>query len=143
MCQRLRAFGIGSKGREGAAKEALNIAEHASRDSLAPLKMRAGHVDLHHLTIAAKFARIGGRQLELWVHPARAGRCCGCRRGMLRAAAQPCRIVLGQRSLSKVQNRSLWARKRGTPFPFFFFKGRGVAGACGSFLWGRTPKGGD
>ena len=34
--------------------------------------MRAGHWNLHPLTIPAKFAGIGSRELELSVHPARA-----------------------------------------------------------------------
>jgi len=34
--------------------------------------MRVGHWNLQHLPIPAKILRIGGRQLELLVHPARA-----------------------------------------------------------------------
>ena len=43
----------------------------AAEEFLAPPKMRVGHWNLQHLPIPAKILRIGGRKLELRVHPAR------------------------------------------------------------------------
>ena len=65
-------LGTGSKGRLEGRLDGLNMVVAASEAWLEPPKMRVGHWNLQHLPIPAKILRIGGRQLELLVHPARA-----------------------------------------------------------------------
>ena len=83
FCHAFLSWGTGSKGRLETRLDGLNMVVAAAEEWedmvvaaaeawVAPQKMRVGHWNLHNLTIPAKFARIGGRQLELSNHPARA-----------------------------------------------------------------------
>jgi hypothetical protein len=96
---------------------------HVTEEILAPLKLLERVGDLQTLTIPAKFAFIGGRQLELLVPPARAAALQRLPRACCARAHTALPHCFGECApFQKFKVKKPRAGTGGTPFPFFFFQ---------------------